>query len=95
LTCHANTTLLIAKLTTITGVSRLFNGPYFHETVLRLTQPVKEILRTLATQNILGGYSLAEFYPELGDCLLVCATEMRTDLEMDNYAKQLQKIMNN
>jgi glycine dehydrogenase subunit 1 len=93
LTCHANTTQLIAKLTTITGVSRLFNGPYFHETVLRLTQPVKEILCTLATQNILGGYSLAEFYPELSDCLLVCATEMRTETEIDNYATQLRSLM--
>ncbi|HEC84060.1 MAG: aminomethyl-transferring glycine dehydrogenase subunit GcvPA [Candidatus Parabeggiatoa sp. nov. 1] len=93
LTCHANTTTLVEKLTAITGVSRVFNGPFFHEVVLRLEKPVNDVLRELAAHNILGGYNLTAFYPELGHCLLVCATEMRTPAEMDNYAEQLQMIM--
>ena len=92
-TCHANTTLLVEKLNAIAGVSRVFKGPFFHEAVLRLEKPVNDVLRELVAHNILGGYNLTTFYPELGDCLLVCATEMRTTVEMDNYAEQLQVIM--
>ena len=92
-TCHTNTTTLVEKLTAITGVNRLFNGPFFHETILHLEKPVNEVLRELATHNILGGYNLTEFYPQLGNNLLVCATEMRTEAEMDHYSKQLQAIM--
>lgn len=94
LTCHANTTTLVNKLTAITGVSRVFKGPFFHEAVLRLDKPVNEVLRQLAERNILGGYSLAiAEFSQLSDCLLVCATEMRTQAEIDNYAVQLQEIM--
>jgi len=95
LTCHANTVTLVEKLKQIAGVSRVFNGPFFHEAVLRLDKPVNEVLRELAAHNILGGYSLVEFYPKLGNCLLVCATEMRTAAEMDNYAAQLSSVMEN
>jgi len=91
--CHANTTKLIEKLTTIVGINRVFNGPYFHEAVLHLEKPVNQVLRDLATHNILGGYSLAEFYPQLENCILVCATEMRTVAEIDNYAVRLQDMV--
>jgi glycine dehydrogenase subunit 1 len=93
-TCHANATTLIDKLTTIAGVTQVFNGPFFHETVLRLKNPVNEVLQELAKQKILGGYSLTELYPELGNCVLVCATEMRTTAEINNYATQLQNLLN-
>lgn len=93
LSCHANTRTLVEKLTAIGGVSRVFTGPYFHEAVLRLEKPVNEVLRELAARQILGGYSLAAFYPKLGDCLLVCATEMRTAAEIERYVEHLQLVM--
>jgi len=94
LTCHVNTTQLIEKLTAIPGVTRVFTGPYFHETVLRLNQPIAPVLQQLVTQHqILGGYDLTEFYPELGHTLLICATEMRTETEINNYANQLSKML--
>jgi glycine dehydrogenase subunit 1 len=91
--CHANTTKLIEKLTTIVGINRVFNGPYFHEAVLHLEKPVNQVLHDLAAHNILGGYSLAGFYPQLENCILVCATEMRTVAEIDNYAVRLQDMV--
>ncbi len=94
LNCHANTTALVEKLTAIEGVSRVFSGPYFHEAVLRLEKPVNEVLRELATAQILGGYKLAPFYPELDNCLLVCATEMRTGADIEHYVEQLKLVMN-
>jgi glycine dehydrogenase subunit 1 len=58
-----------------------------------LDQPVNEVLQKLAAYPILGGYDLTRLYPSLGNSLLVCATEMRTSADINNYAEQLRKIM--
>ncbi|MGB5453325.1 MAG: aminomethyl-transferring glycine dehydrogenase subunit GcvPA [Sedimenticolaceae bacterium] len=91
--CHANTAALIDRLSAIDGVERQFAAPMFHEGVLRLSAPVADILRSLAAHNVLGGFDLAEDYPELGNAVLVCATELRTGTEMDEYATKLARIM--
>lgn len=92
--CHANTLALMDRLTAIKGVTRVFNRPVFHESVLRLDTPVKETLRLLEDQGILGGYDLTGLYPQLGQTLLVCATETRTQEEIDGYASHLDSFMN-
>ncbi len=92
-TCHANLMELVKQLTLIPGVKRIFPGPCFHETVLQLNQPVNKVLRKLADYPILGGYDLTQLYPQLGNSLLVCATEMRTSADINHYAEQLRKIM--
>lgn len=92
-TCHANLMELVRQLTLIPGVKQIFPSPCFHETVLQLNQPVNEVLRKLADDSILGGYDLTRFYPQLGNSLLVCATEMRTSADINHYAEQLRKIM--
>ena len=91
--CHANTLALIEKLTAIKGVTRVFNHPVFHEAVLQLDVPVSETLRALEAQGILGGYDLTEHYPHLGQSLLVCATETRTQEDIEQYAFHLERIV--
>ena len=91
--CHTNTARLVERLTAIDGVEPLFEGPAFHERVLRLPLPVGEALKTLAAHNVLGGYDLAEDYPELGQALLVCATEQRTEEDIEHYASRLERVV--
>jgi len=91
--CHANTQTLTARLTSIPGVARLFNRPVFHEQALHLPAPVGDCLRSLAAHNILGGYDLGRDYPELGDALLVCATEQRDEADLDQYQSKLARII--
>ena len=69
---------LVAALTRIKGVKLAFDGPRFHEAVLQLDRKVGDVLEALAQRGIIGGYDLSRHYPELGNALLVCATEMRT-----------------
>jgi len=80
---HANTTRLVDGLCTIDGVSRLYDGPYFHEAALKLDRAVAPLLTALAEQNILGGFDLTDFAGT--DALLVCATETKTDADIDAY----------
>jgi glycine dehydrogenase subunit 1 len=89
---HRNTARLVAGLTSIDGIDRLFDGPHFHEVALRLDRPVAPILEELAGQDILGGYDLANLMPELGHAMLVCATETKVDADIDAYVRAVGKI---
>lgn len=90
---HANTRALVERLTAIAGVTKVFDRPLFHEAVLRLDAPVPEVLRALAAQNVLGGYNLSMDYPELGNALLVCATETKNTADFETYARHLERIL--
>jgi glycine dehydrogenase subunit 1 len=91
--CHANTNALVAKLTAIKGVARVFERPVFHEAVLRLNVPVGDSLRALEAQGIVGGFDLSGHYPELGSSVLTCATETRTAEDIEQYAFHLERIV--
>ena len=90
---HANTKSLLNALTTIKGVVRTFDGPFFHEAVINVDGDVAEILKRLENQNILGGFDLQNDYPELGNALLVCATETKTDADISLYTQALQQAL--
>ena len=90
---HANTRLLVEKLSAIDGVEVVFNSTIFHECVLRIDTNVDDLMRTLTAQGIIAGKPLESDYKELKNCLLVCATELRTEAEMDDYASHLGRIV--
>ncbi len=91
--CHANTRALLRRLTAIDGVEAVFDRPRFHEAVLRLPRPAAEVLDGLAERGILGGVDLSRDYPELGHALLVCATETRSEADLDAYADALSEML--
>jgi glycine dehydrogenase subunit 1 len=90
---HANTTALVEGLTGIDGVETVYDGPFFHEAALRLDKPVATVLEALAARDILGGYDLSEDYPELGNALLVCATETKTAEDINAYVRAMAEVM--
>jgi glycine cleavage system P protein (glycine dehydrogenase) subunit 1 len=90
---HARARDLVSGLTGVKGVKRAFAGPYFHESVLLFDRPVAPILTSLASRGILGGLDLSELYPELGYALLVCATETKTESDIDSYVTALDEAV--
>ena len=90
---HHNTNSLVEQLTAINGVEQAFSGAAFHERVLRLPAEAEATLQLLANQDVLGGFNLKDDYPELGDAILVCATEQRTEDEIAEYASKLAKVV--
>ncbi len=91
--CNANITSLTDRLTQIDGVEGLFDRPVFHEQAVRLPLPAQGVLHTLSRHNIQGGLDLSKEYPELGDAILVCTTEKRTQAEMDRFAEILEEAI--
>jgi glycine dehydrogenase subunit 1 len=88
---HANTTRLVDGLCAIDGIARLYDGPYFHEVALRFDRPVAPVLEALAAKDILAGYDLTEYAGT--DALLVCATETKTDADIDRCVAAVAKVM--
>ena len=88
---HANTTRLVEGLSTVKGVKRLYEGPYFHEVALKLDRPVAPVLAALAERDILGGFDLTDFAGT--DALLVCATETKSTADIDAYVLALADVM--
>ncbi|TNF98108.1 MAG: aminomethyl-transferring glycine dehydrogenase subunit GcvPA [Gammaproteobacteria bacterium] len=91
--CHVNTRQLIEKLRDIQGVTVLFEGPCFHEVVLKIDADVSSILRTMSAHGIQGGYDLSSDYPSLENCLLVCVTETKTESDLDQYVSLLDRVV--
>jgi glycine dehydrogenase subunit 1 len=93
LTSQQQTAKLVALLTEIEGVDAAFSAPYFHEAVVRLDRPVGPVLEALAERGVLGGHDLSKDFPELGNALLVCATETKTDEDLEAYAGALRDVL--
>jgi glycine dehydrogenase subunit 1 len=86
---QARTDELVDALTRVAGVKLAFAGPRFHEAVLTLPRNVSDVLDVLARDGIAGGYDISALYPQLGNALLVCATETRTSADIQRYAAAL------
>jgi glycine dehydrogenase subunit 1 len=70
------------------GAKRLFNAPSFNEFAVALPASAESINASLLEDRIIGGLSLAKWYPELGEgATLWCATELTTKVQMDAAAK--------
>ncbi|MBD3670201.1 MAG: aminomethyl-transferring glycine dehydrogenase subunit GcvPA [Gammaproteobacteria bacterium] len=91
-TSHDNTVKLMNKLEAVKAVERIFNRPVFHEAVIKLSSPLSEIQTAMADAGIVAGYDLGQDYPELENCLLVCATETKTDSDLDAYVETLTRV---
>jgi glycine dehydrogenase subunit 1 len=90
---HARARELVGALTRLPGVRTAFAGPYFHEAVLQLDRPVAPVLKALGGRGILGGLELTAYYPELGNALLVCATETKSSADIERYRSALAEAL--
>jgi glycine dehydrogenase subunit 1 len=79
--------LLVEKLETLKGVKRTFSGPFFHEAAVSLPTSADNVLQALKTQKILAGLDLKEYYPEIGNTILVCATETKIPADLIKYTE--------
>ncbi len=91
---HGNAVELRRRLDEIPGVEAAFSAPYFHEQVLRLPDgKAGAVYEALWREGFLAGVHLAGDYPEIGDALLVCTTERRTEEEIARYAAIVADVL--
>ena len=64
-----------------------FESPFFNEFVVRTNGKSPErVNEELLGKKVIGGLPLGRFYPELKDCMLLCATELNKRQDMDSVA---------
>jgi glycine dehydrogenase subunit 1 len=88
--CQARAAALAEAAVMVSGVEIAFPEPRFHEVALRLPVPAGRVLEGMRECGVLGGVHLESWYPELGDTILACATETKTDRDIEAYALALQ-----
>lgn len=93
LICHQMTQALQKELMAIPGVELVFAAPFFHEIVLRVNHSSEHLLHELSRRGIQAGYALQQNYPELGNCLLLCATETKNIDDIKLLAHHLRDVL--
>lgn len=91
--CHANARALKELLVPLAneGIDILFSKEsYFHELILHLPVCVERVVDALSTVGIQAGYILRASYPELGNALLVCVTETKTQEDLMAFVSALK-----
>jgi len=74
------------RLAKVKGCAIRFSGPTFNEFVVQVKRKPAGVLKDLLKRQIIGGFDLSRFYPELSDCLLVCVTEQNSRDEIEALA---------
>ncbi|MEM9622014.1 MAG: aminomethyl-transferring glycine dehydrogenase subunit GcvPA [Pseudomonadota bacterium] len=95
--CHRNCNYLTEQLCQLAGISRLFDGPCFHEVAVRLPLPAAQFIQALLEEGILAGIDLGDFVPDLitqaDHCLLIATTEKRTRQQMDAFVAAAARLL--
>jgi glycine dehydrogenase subunit 1 len=86
---------LLDQVAGIKGVAAAWpRQPFFNEFVLRLPRPAEEVVAAMKQRDIIAGWPLARWSREWGeDALLVCATEVKTKRDCEEYASALREAL--
>jgi glycine dehydrogenase subunit 1 len=88
---HVKACQLADKISTVPGC-KVINTSFFNEFTVELPKPAAEVVEVLAKKPILAGVPISRFYPNdkaLANLLLVTATELTTDADMDALVEGL------
>ncbi len=92
---HARAVQTAERLGSVPGVTVL-NGSFFNEFTVRLTRNAAAVADDLASRRILGGVPVSRLIPDRGDLsslLLIAATELTTDDDIDALANGIQEAL--
>ncbi len=92
---HARAVQLAEKAEAVKGV-RLLTSSFFNEFTLALPKPAAAIVDRLVDRGVLAGVPGARLWPEraeLANLLIVAATEMNTDEDMDLLVRALGETL--
>jgi len=92
--CHDRALHLCERLCQLPGIRRVFTGSFFHEFVLQFDRPIQPLLTQWQAAGLTAGLPLAEFFPDYSNALLICATETKTQQDLDDYVSCVSMSLN-
>ncbi len=82
---------LAERLQAVRGCTVESAGPVFNEFVLRTPLAARELSRRMLSHRIFAGVPLAEFFQGRERDLLVCATETKTEADLERFVQSLER----
>ncbi len=89
---HEHACSLADRLAGIKGVE-LVNETFFNEFTLRLSKPAERVVEAMLERNVLGGVPASRLMRGQEDLLIVCATEMNDETDMEALAFALEEAL--
>ncbi len=83
---------LAEKINAMSGFAVNTKTPFFNEFIVQCPVAAAEVIKKMAAKGIAAGYDLGRLCPQMKNCLLVCATEMRMPEDLQAYADALGGI---
>jgi glycine dehydrogenase subunit 1 len=88
----AKTQYALLELMKIPELNVRFRGPRFNEVVIELAASCEQLLTKFYSAKIVPGLSLARYYPELKNCLLLSFTETKSREDIDRLISMLKTL---
>lgn len=95
MTNFRRTAYLHGQLQKIPGISLYGKTPFFNEFAVNFGRPVKEVQEQFLKAGIAPGVSLAGYYPELKDYVLVAVTETKDLEKLNRYIAVAKEVCGN
>jgi glycine dehydrogenase subunit 1 len=80
------------KIASVEGFEVYFKGPFVREFAIKVPRPAEAIVLAMLEKGILSGVDAGRWYKGLGNCLIVAATEKRTEAEIDRLVAGLREL---
>jgi glycine dehydrogenase subunit 1 len=84
---------LAGELKKVSGVGQPFSAPFFNEFVIELPTDAAQLRENLTEEKVIAGVELKRWYPELGNALLLCATEVLPRSDLDRTVACFHKVL--
>ncbi len=92
---HSSAVALADQLAAIDGIE-IVTPAFFNEFTIRVPDDGARVIEALALRNVLGGVPASRIMPNaanLGDLIIVAATEVVTQADRDAYAEALEAVL--
>lgn len=87
LTNYQRSAYLKERLTSLPGVTSLSEAPHFNEFVMKVEEPLDQLLERCKKEKIVPGLDLGRYCSGLSNHLLVCATETKSKEQLDRFVE--------
>ncbi len=83
---------LAELIAAVPGFKVKFTVPFFNEFVVECPVSAATVVEKMAQKGFGAGYALGKDFAGMENCLLVCATETKTEADLNSYAEALRGI---
>lgn len=80
------------RIFSVAGFEPYFGGPFVRECTVKTPVPAQDIILAMLDRGILAGVDAGRWYKGMDDCLIVAATEKRSDAEIDRLVAGLKEL---